>query len=200
MPSLADLLTPASTAVLTVEMQRGVIGDQVRPGMTALPEAASRAGTVAAAARVARAARAAGVRVVHATISLRADRAGVSINNRMMAVLSRDPEQMREGTPAVEIIPELEVSARDIVMNRVHGLTPFGGTELDAVLRNLGVRTIVPVGGARVVAGRERPHRPPQALGQAHAAEAGQDHAATTSSAVVRVASSASVLLMTSAA
>jgi nicotinamidase-related amidase len=70
----------------------------------------------------------------------------VSINNRMMAVLSRDSEQMREGTPAVEIIPELEVAASDIVMNRVHGLTPFGGTELDAVLRNLGVRTIVPIG------------------------------------------------------
>ncbi len=31
-------------------------------------------------------------------------------------------------------------------MNRVHGLTPFGGTELDAVLRNMGTKTLVPVG------------------------------------------------------
>jgi len=28
----------------------------------------------------------------------------------------------------------------------MHGMTPFGGTELDAVLRNLGVRTIVLMG------------------------------------------------------
>lgn len=146
MPSLAELVAPAGTVVLTVEMQRGVIGDQVSPGMTALPEAAARAGTVAAAARLVKAARAAGVRVVHATISLRADRAGVSINNRMMAVLSRDPDQMLEGTPAVELLPELSAGPPDIVMNRVHGLTPFGGTELDAVLRNLGTRTIAPVG------------------------------------------------------
>lgn len=96
-PTLAQLLNPAETVVLTVEMQRG-------------------------------------------------DRAGISRNNRMMASILRNPAQMLEGTPAVELIPELEVAPSDIVMNRVHGLTPFGGTELDAVLRNLVTRTIVPVG------------------------------------------------------
>ena len=29
---------------------------------------------------------------------------------------------------------------------RIHGLTPFNGTELDAILRNLQITTIVPVG------------------------------------------------------
>ena len=47
----------------------------------------------------------------------------------------------------MELIPELELDPEhDLVMNRVHGLTPFGGTELDPVLRNLGVRTLIPVG------------------------------------------------------
>ena len=32
------------------------------------------------------------------------------------------------------------------MLARLHGLSPFQGTELDAVLRNLGVRTIVGVG------------------------------------------------------
>ncbi len=147
MPTLPELLTPATTVVLTVEMQRGVIGDQVADlGGGALPEAAEKAGLVPATTRLLRAARTAGARVVHATISLRADRAGLTVNNRMMAAIVRNPKQMLEGTASVELIPELEYDPADIVMNRVHGLTPFGGTELDAVLRNLGVRTIVPVG------------------------------------------------------
>ena len=147
MPSLPEVLTPSTTAVLTVEMQRGVIGDQVSGlGGDALPAAVAEAGTVGNVARLLSAARSAGARVVHATISLRADRAGLSVNNRMMATIVRNPHQMLEGTPAVELVPELEVGPADLVMNRVHGLTPFGGTELDAVLRNLGIRTLVPVG------------------------------------------------------
>ena len=34
----------------------------------------------------------------------------------------------------------------DLVVPRLHGLSPFQGTELDSLLRNLGVRTIVGVG------------------------------------------------------
>ncbi len=147
MPSLQELLTPAETVVLTVEMQRGVIGDKVTAfGGGALLEAVEKAGSTPAAQRLVRAARAAGARVVHATISLRADRAGLSRNNRMIAAILRQPDQMLEGSEATELIPELEFSPADIVVNRVHGLTPFGGTELDAVLRNLGTKTLVPIG------------------------------------------------------
>ena len=32
------------------------------------------------------------------------------------------------------------------MVTRFHGLTPFDGTELDALLRNLGVRTVVATG------------------------------------------------------
>ncbi len=147
MPSLEELLAPATTAVITVEMQRGVIGDQVEgSGNATLVEAATNAGIVPNTQRLLRAARAAGARVVHATVTLRPDRAGLSVNNRMMASIVRNKDQMLEGTPSVELIPELELAPSDIVMNRVHGLTPFGGTELDPVLRNLGIRTIIPVG------------------------------------------------------
>jgi nicotinamidase-related amidase len=147
MPSLEELLDPAHTAVITVEMQRGVIGDQVEgSGNAALVEAATAAGIVPATQSLLRAARKAGVRVVHATVTLRPDRAGLSVNNRMMASIVRNKDQMLEGTPSVELIPELELAPEDLLMNRVHGLTPFGGTELDPVLRNLGIRTIVPVG------------------------------------------------------
>jgi nicotinamidase-related amidase len=141
---LAELLAPAHTAVVTCEMQRGVIGD-IAPGRELADEVADR-GIVGATVELVHAARAAGVRVLHATVALRADRAGLSINNPMMAFVVRNPDQVLEGSPYAELIPELGPEPEDIVVNRIHGLTPFNGTELDPVLRNLGVRTIVPVG------------------------------------------------------
>jgi nicotinamidase-related amidase len=144
MPSLTDLLDPATTAVVTVEMQRGVIGD--RTTLNPLKDVVDRKQIVPATVRLLQAARAAGIRVVHATISLRADRAGLTINNRMMAISVKNPDQVLEGSESAQLLPELGPEPADVVCNRIHGLTPFTGTELDPILRNLGVRTIVPVG------------------------------------------------------
>ena len=144
MPSLTDLLDPATTAVVTVEMQRGVIGD--RTTLNPLKDVVDRKQIVPATVRLLSAARRSGIRVVHATISLRADRAGLTINNRMMAISVKNPDQVLEGSESAQLLPELGPEPADIVCNRIHGLTPFTGTELDPILRNLGVRTIVPVG------------------------------------------------------
>jgi nicotinamidase-related amidase len=144
MPDLRELVVPDTTAVVTVEMQRGVIGDRVADNE--LKRAVNDKGVILAAVRLVTAARAAGVRVVHATVSLRADRAGLTINNRIMAMVVKSHEQVREGSPAAELLPELGPEPMDIVCNRIHGLTPFTGTELDSILRNLGARTIIPVG------------------------------------------------------
>lgn len=141
---LAELVSPSHTAVVTCEMQRGVVGD-IAPGRELADEVAKR-GVLAAAAGLVGTARKHGVRVVHATIALRADRAGLSINNPMMAHVVKNPDQVLEGSPYAELVPELGPDPRDIVVQRLHGLTPFTGTELDPVLRNLGVRTVVPVG------------------------------------------------------
>jgi nicotinamidase-related amidase len=141
---LSALVEPSTTAVVTCEMQRGIIGD-----LAPTPELAAEAaelGIVGAAAALVAAARTVGCRVVHATVEMRADRAGIVINNPMMAYVTRNPDQIREGTPAVELLPELGPEPVDIVCRRIHGLTPFTGTELDSILRNLGVRTVIPVG------------------------------------------------------
>jgi biuret amidohydrolase len=144
MPDLTELLAPETTAVVTVEMQRGVIGDRVSDN--ALRRAVRDKQIIPAAVRLVTAARAAGARVVHATVALRADRAGLTVNNRIMAMVLKGPDQVLEGTPEAELIPDLGPEPADIVCGRIHGLTPFTGTELDPVLRNLGVRTIVPAG------------------------------------------------------
>jgi nicotinamidase-related amidase len=141
---LSELVCPSQTAIVVCEMQRGVIGDLARaPELVA---AATEVGIVESGTRLVQGARRAGARVVFATIQMRADRAGITVNNLMTASAVKNPQQVLEGSPQAEIIPELGPEPEDIVMSRIHGLTPFTGTELDSVLRNLGISTIVPIG------------------------------------------------------
>lgn len=43
-------------------------------------------------------------------------------------------------------MPEAGPEPSDVLLTRWHGIGPMGGTDLDAILRNLGVSTIVAVG------------------------------------------------------
>ena len=141
---LADLLAPASTAVLTMELQRGVVGDRASiPDLAA--EVAAR-GVLPAAGRLADAARAAGVPVVHCTAEFRPDRAGSATNAPLLAVMAKRPNHLLIGSPEAELVPELGPDPRDLVVPRLSGVSPFAGTALDVTLRNLGVRTVVATG------------------------------------------------------
>lgn len=140
---LATLVDPATTAVVTSELQNGVLGEQ--SALPALADAA-RATTLPAVARLVKAARSAGVQVVHATVYRRADGKGANRNARLFGGVKRSPVQLLPGTPEVEVVPEVGVEPEDLVLTRTHGLNPMAGTDLDAVLRNLGVRTIVVAG------------------------------------------------------
>ncbi len=141
---LAALAAPSKTAVLTMEIQRGVVGD-----LTAFPqlaEAADRAGVVPNTARVLRAARSLGVGVVHCTAEFRADRAGSTVNCQLIAAMVRNPDHLLVGTPPTELIAELGPEPSDLVCARLHGVSPFSGTSLDTWLRSLGVETVVATG------------------------------------------------------
>jgi biuret amidohydrolase len=54
-------------------------------------------------------------------------------------------EYVTPGSPGATLLPELGPEPTDLVLRRWHGIDPMGGTDLDAVLRNLGVSTIVAV-------------------------------------------------------
>jgi nicotinamidase-related amidase len=140
----AKLVDPAHTAVVTCEMQRGIIGDLAKLDDLAREVAAR--GVIENAQRLVIAARAHGVRVLHALIEFRADRAGTSINNPMLGRMTKDPDMIRQGSPQADLVPELGPEPVDLISRRVHGLSPVTGTDLDIRLRNLGVRTIVVVG------------------------------------------------------
>jgi len=141
---LAALAAPSKTAVLTMEIQRGVVGD-----LTAFPqlaEAADQAGVVPNTARVLHAARSLGVGVVHCTAEFRADRAGSTVNCQLIAAMVRNPDHLLVGTPPTELIAELGPEPSDLVCARLHGVSPFSGTSLDPWLRSLGVETVVATG------------------------------------------------------
>jgi nicotinamidase-related amidase len=56
------------------------------------------------------------------------------------------------GVEAVEVLDEIGVEGNDIVFFRQHGLSPMQGTELDSLMRNAGVTTIVLAGVSANVA------------------------------------------------
>jgi biuret amidohydrolase len=144
---LADLVRPAQAAVVISEMQRGIVGDLAPPATAELVDAVRAADLPGRIAALADGARTCGVPVVHATLQFRARHVGTRINTPLMAVtLGRDPGHLRAGTPAAEIIPELAPHPDDVVHARHHGMSAFTGTDLDAVLRSLDVRTLVIVG------------------------------------------------------
>ncbi len=141
---LSQLAAPERSALLTMEIQRGVVGD-----LSSFPElarAANDAGVVATTGRLLAAARRSGARVVHCTAEFRADRAGTVVNCQLVAAALRNPEHLLAGTPATELVPPLSVEDGDLVSARLHGVSPFTGTDLDTWLRNLGVSTVVATG------------------------------------------------------
>jgi nicotinamidase-related amidase len=146
---LTGLLAPATTAVLTMEMQQGVVGEGAL--LPALVERVAEAGTVAHAARLCGDARAVGARVVHCTVEHRADGAGTTENCRIFALgakLRREqgivPTEI--GTPGAALVPELGPEPADVVVARMHGMTPFVSTSLDQMLRNMGITTVIATG------------------------------------------------------
>lgn len=141
---LSELTAARRTAVLTMEIQRGVVGD--RSSFPELAAAASARRLVPNTALLLAAARAAGVAVVHCTVDFRADRRGTPSNAPLMTAMLRRPEHLLEGTDPVELVPELHPEPTDIVCVRHHGVSPFTGTGLDPTLRAFGVSTVVATG------------------------------------------------------
>jgi nicotinamidase-related amidase len=142
MNTLAELVAPAHTAIVTQECQGAVVGPNA--GLALLAEEARRI-ALPNITRLLPAARAAGVRVVHCVVQRRPDGLGSNHNAKIFAI-GRGEVNILPGTPGAAVLPELGPEPTDLVLSRWHGVGPMGGTDLDAVLRNLGVSTIVVVG------------------------------------------------------
>jgi nicotinamidase-related amidase len=131
-------------ALVTMELQRGVVGDLAK--LTDLRDAANQRGVPAACGSLASAARECGVPVVHCVVQWREDRRGTPLNTPLVRRLASVPDQILEGSGAVDLLPELGDTSRDLRSARYHAMAPFHGTDLDPLLRSLGVENLVVCG------------------------------------------------------
>lgn len=141
---LDELCAPAHTALVLQEVQNGVVGSP-----SVLPELAASAAAVdliGNCARLAARARAVGVAVYHCTAATRADLTGANHNARLFHGVQKAAVRLLPGSAAVQVPDAIGVDDRDVVLERYHGVGPMTGTQLDSMLRNSGVTTIVGVG------------------------------------------------------
>jgi biuret amidohydrolase len=140
---LASLVTPWRAAVVTSEIQNGVLGE---PSVFPQLAKAARKAMIPATARLVTAARQAGVQVIHCTFSHRPDFKATNTNARLFMSARESPVRFDRGAVATAVIPEVGAEPDDLVLTRAHGLNPMAGTDLDPVLRNLDLHTIVVAG------------------------------------------------------
>ncbi len=137
------LVVPATTALLTNEVQVSTVGEG-----DGLPAAGAR--VLPNIVRLAEVARAAGVQVIHCVKVFRRD----SLARNRNVILYRLRGQVSSGpvTPdsrPVEgsvLVPELGPDERDLVSTRLHGMGAACDSGVVPVLRNLGITTVVVTG------------------------------------------------------
>ena len=137
---IKDLVDPNHTALLLVECQNGVIGE--KSSFPALAEASKN--MLANLGKLAQAARNSKIKVIHGLAMVRED-GWVSNNNaRLFGAARRSPIKQLPDSEAVEPIKEIGFdSESDVLLPRLHGLSPTSGTELDALFRNEEISTVV---------------------------------------------------------
>ena len=137
------LVAPATTALLTNEVQPGTVGGTDPLGISGarvLPDIV----------RLVDGARQAGVQVVHCVKVFRRDSLARNRNvmlYRLRGVLPDGPvEADSRPVPGSVVAPALGPDERDLVMTRLHGMGSACDSGVVPVLRNLGITTVVVVG------------------------------------------------------
>ena len=142
-PPLRQLVSAERCALLLQEVQVGVVSS---PGVLGgLSEVAAEIGLISSLERLTRAARQTGVPVVHCTAADLGDGFGSNRNARLFGAARKAGILQDEGGALVQPVPSL-VGPGDVVIPRYHGLSPLTGGQLDSLLRNRGVTTVVVTG------------------------------------------------------
>ena len=82
---------------------------------------------------------------MHCLVQRRPDGLGAN-HNAPIFMMGRKQVDISPGSEGATLLPEFGPAPDDVVLRRWHGVGPMGGTDLDVILRNLGVTTIVAVG------------------------------------------------------
>jgi nicotinamidase-related amidase len=141
--NVSELINRRDCAVLCMEMQRGVVGDLAV--ISGLSQIVQDTALVDHCATLFQAARNANIPVIHLTAGFRRDRAGSYLNAPLVNRLLEHPDYLVAGTPATAVVTELRAPT-DFEIARLHGMSPFTDTGLDALLRSLNIRTLIVTG------------------------------------------------------
>jgi nicotinamidase-related amidase len=143
-------ITPATTALVLIDLQRGITGG------TTVPHASSL--VVENATKLARACRDAGVLVIFVRVDVGPD--GV-LFPRVNSDIPRPPFNASTGWS--DLVPELGAGERDVIVVK-HQPNAFFATDLDVHLSRRGIRTII-LGGISTNVGVESTARAAQERG-----------------------------------
>jgi nicotinamidase-related amidase len=142
-----EMVEPRTTAIVINEMQEGIAGRLAPDTLKNLAAQVRARDVVGHLARLLRAARKAGAHVCHGVYETRPDGLGMSVSTPLVErMIKAGALPLVRGSAAVAIIPELGPEPADFVISRTHGWHPFEGTELDSILRDIGVRTVIAAG------------------------------------------------------
>lgn len=136
-------LDATRTAVMTMELQRGICGDLASfPALrdAVLTEVIDNVG------RLLDHARSRELLIAHCTFSLLPDRAGTRLDLPLMAAARKNPDYLLQGSAAAELLPQLRRQPTDVFAERHHGVSPFSGTSLHTELAARGIDTLVVTG------------------------------------------------------
>lgn len=142
-PSLAELVAPGRCALILQEVQEGVVGTG-----SALPELAAAAWEVGldkALRALTAGARSVGVPVLHCTAADMPGRFGANRNARLFTAARRSGTLAEAGDVRVAPLTGL-LGPGDLLIPRFQGLSPLTGAQMDSLLRNEGITTLIVTG------------------------------------------------------
>jgi nicotinamidase-related amidase len=142
-PSLADLVAPGGCALLLQEVQEGVVGSG--SPLAALSAAAASVDLLPRLRELTSAARKAGVPIVHCTAAHMHGAFGANRNARLFGATRRMGTLREAGDDRVRPAAGL-LGEGDLVVPRFHGLSPLTGSQLDSLLRNEGIASLIVTG------------------------------------------------------
>lgn len=138
---VAPHIEPATTAVVALEVQEGVL-DPDKSFLPGLARSAQEAGLAPRLAELYASARRVGSQMVYVLDQRRHDGLGGATNLMTGHVTKGGQEWFIHGDVIALLTPE----PKDLVIAREHGMTGFYTTPLDAYLRNLGIRSVILTG------------------------------------------------------
>ncbi|MGH7856788.1 MAG: cysteine hydrolase family protein [Candidatus Binatia bacterium] len=136
-----ELTVSRGTALLVMECQKGVLDASGK--FAALAKRAEEKGIVPAIARLAAACRETARPVVHCLAIARPDGGGRSRNAPLFRLAVGG---LVAGSDRADPLDPLKPEPGDYPLGRLHGVSPFHATELDPILRNLGIDTVIATG------------------------------------------------------